>query len=279
METLGKDQERVHGVALVIRAFGVIAVRRKRFLEIRQEPGFPSFREYEASVVVLRIGVELIERNAVQRALDQLVVSHDESDHADGRAAPGAVVVDAIEELRIRDRDVIRKRSKEVFFERLPFFRRQKIVNGIVSLAYVHEPVRIVEALPEQFAPRVGSLLGMQGQIHVHRLVLEQHVADVVGVLLVLQDLVQRTGFLDDEEVALVPFVRIAAGIVQWNWRVDPELNLGIHFRFDLCYRGVEQRYGTQRRPDLLDTILGHDQFGMLAGVAHYRNQQGCDRQ
>ena len=177
------------------------------------------------------------------------------------------MVVHAIEELRIIDGYVIGERPKEMLFEPVALLFGQPVVNGIVCLTHKDEPVRIVQALPEQLATRIGSFFRMQRQILVHRFILKQHVANINSVLFLFEDLKQCTGPLRHQVVALVPFVGITTGKIPRNRRIDPALDLGIYGSLNLCHRSVEQRNRAQLRPDSLDTGLGHNQVRVLYRV------------
>ena len=74
----------------------------------------------EPAVIVGGAHSEAVVLDAVQGPLHQFVVFHDQADHPDGRAAPGAVVVHPVEELRIPDRYEIGERAKEILLQCLP---------------------------------------------------------------------------------------------------------------------------------------------------------------
>ena len=84
MQALCKYEERVHRVALVVRPLGVVSVRRKGHFEIGKEPGLAISRKDIATVVVLCVDIDLVERNPVQRPVHEFVIIHNEADHADG---------------------------------------------------------------------------------------------------------------------------------------------------------------------------------------------------
>ena len=114
----------------------------------------------------------------------------------------------------------------------------------------------------------------MKGQVLVHGLILKEHVADIDRVFFILKDLEQYSGLLKNQEIALVPLVRVAAGKVSRDRGVYAEFDFGIDFRPDARYGGVEQGDGAQLRPDSLDAGLGQDQIGVCARMRCQRNGQ-----
>ena len=103
VQALSEGQERVHRVPLVIRPFGVIAIWRERLLKVRQETNLLPCHLDEPTIVVLNAGLETVIFEAIQRTLDEFIIPHDQSNHADGGIAPGAVIVHAVEKLRTVD--------------------------------------------------------------------------------------------------------------------------------------------------------------------------------
>ena len=147
-------------------------------------------------------------------------------------------------------------------------------MDGVVSLAHVDQPIAVVQALPEQLASRIGPLLGMKGQVLVHGLVLKKHVSDIDRVFFILKDLEQHSGLLKNQEIALVPLVRVAPGKVSRDRGVYSEFDFGIDFRLGALHGGVEQGNGAQLRPDSLYAGLGQDQIGVRARLRCQRNGQ-----
>ena len=264
VETLCKYQERQHGVALIVGTLGVIAIRRKWILEVCKEACSAFFIKNEAPIVVLRGRVNIIERDTVERPLDQLIVIHDETNHADCRGSPGAVVVYPVEELRVLDGNEVGKRPEQVPLQLLAFLGGQPIVNRVVGLGHVEQPVAVIQALPEELPPSIGPLLRMNRKMFVHCLVLQKHVADVDCIVLVPEDLEKRARLMGHCEISLVALVRIAAREILRYRRVYSEFDLGVDFGFRCSHSRIEQGNTTECLANTLDTVPGHDQVGMF---------------
>ena len=227
-----EHDERHQRVALIVRPFRVIAVRREQLIELLEEP---------------RLAVTL---QPVQRLLHVLPVIEHIARHADGGHRPRTVVVNSVECLGGLHRKEIRHRAQEAALDRRTLLRSERIGDRVVALNGVHQPHRFVQALPEQSARRAGAFDRVPAQRRVELCVCEQQVPRITGVLRISSELVQDSGIVNGNAVLLVLLVRVAAARILRYGHIRRRFEIGVDFRARLRHRPPEARCRIQLGPD-----------------------------
>ena len=190
---LGKIKEGHERIADIVRPFHVIAVGRKKQVELRKKPPLP------------------VQFRAVQRLLDERPVAHHVRDHSDGGDGPGTVVMNPVEFLFIAYGEPFRHRTKDVRLEARAFFFGKPFVDAIVRDAGMDQPDLFIERLVKYLAgfliprKRVRTEGGVQNGVFL------QHIPHERCVPLFPGNAVEQPGVSHLPVVLLVPLVLIAA--------------------------------------------------------------------